>query len=634
MNPQHKDILDLRQQAIDQKAVHSKLGAWLTDGGAHFMVWAPKCRSVEVVSEDKKVILSLKSEPKGYFSGFIPNVREGFLYKLRVDGKDSYPDPCSRFQPKGPHGPSMVISSDFEWHDSAWQNKGIQLHGQIVYEVHIGTFSEEGTFSGLMRELPELKKLGITLIEIMPIAEFPGRWNWGYDGVGLYAPSHTYGTPEDLKHLVDYAHSLGIAVILDVVYNHFGPDGNYLRVFSDDYFAPQHKTDWGEAINFDGRNCLESRKFFVQNACYWIEEFHLDGLRLDATQNIYDQSKFHILAEISKRTREIAWPKQIILIGENESQDTKLITSMEKGGYGLDALWNDDFHHTARVALTGRREAYYTDYLGRAQEFISLLKYGYLYQGQFYSWQDQNRGTFVCDELPAKSFVIYLQNHDQVANSLYGHRMTHETDLSVCRALTAFSLLAPQTPLIFMGQEFGATTPFVFFTDHHAQLGEDVFKGRKEFLAQFPSIALSQETVADPNNELAFISSKLKFEERQKNKAIYQLYSDLLKIRREHEVFNRQDRRLIDGAVLSENAFAIRYKHPQSDVLLIVNLGNDLDFSPCSEPLLAPSPQKTWTLFWSSDDVKYEGKGPVSAFTKKGWFIPGRCAQILISKTI
>lgn len=627
-------FVDQRAQVFkNSRAKEWHLGANPVESGVHFRVWAPQCRKVEVVLEEGGLAAALPAEAKGYFSGMVPDLTEGALYKFRLDGKEAYPDPCSRYQPQGPHGPSMVVNPGrFPWTDKVWQSKGIGLKGQVIYEVHVGAFSPDGTFAGLMKELDELKRLGITLIEIMPIHDFPGKWNWGYDGVNLFAPAHVYGTPDDLRHLVDRAHRLDIGVILDVVYNHLGPDGNYLQPFSRDYFTDRYWTDWGEAVNFDGPNSPEVREFFLANACSWIREFHLDGLRLDATQNIYDQGKTHILAELSQRTRAAAAPKSILLIAENESQEVRLVTPLQKGGYGFDAVWNDDFHHAAQVAVTGRREAYYTDYLGRPQDFIASVKHGYLYQGQFYSWQNKTRGTYVGDDIPAASFVVYLQNHDQVANSLDGKRITHHIDEGVSRALTTLLLLGPQTPLLFMGQEFAASTPFLFFADHHRELAALVFKGRKEFLSQFPSIAAAQDQVADPSDPQTFEKSKLKFEERQTHRAVYQLHQDLLKLRREDPVFHAQDRSAIEGAVLTEQAFALRFKGAESDRLLVINLGTDVDFTPCSEPLLAPRAQSPWQFVLSSEDPRYGGQEIVKAVTKnQQWFLPGRCAQIFKS---
>ena len=359
-------------------------------GGVHFRVWAPERNRVEVVGQGQggpEAAGRLEREADGYFSGSIENVGEGFRYRFRLDDTAGlYPDPASRFQPEGPHGPSQVVDPErFSWTDGEWQ--GIALRGQIVYELHVGTFTPEGTWRAAARELKELADLGITVIEMMPIADFTGRFGWGYDGVDLFAPTRLYGGPGDLRHFVNEAHRLGVAVILDVVYNHLGPDGNYLRQFAVDYFTDRYVTDWGEAINYDGPNSGPVREFFTANAGYWIAEYHFDGLRLDATQQIYDQSADHILKSIAQAVRQAAPERKTIVVAENEPQETRLARTAEQGGFGIDALWNDDFHHSARVALTGHKEAYYIDYLGTPQEFISAVKYGYLYQGQYYTWQ-------------------------------------------------------------------------------------------------------------------------------------------------------------------------------------------------------------------------------------------------------
>ena len=321
----------------------------------------------------------------------------------------------------------------------------------------------------------------------MPVADFPGRFGWGYDGVNLFAPTRLYGRPDDFRQFVDQAHANGLAVILDVVYNHIGPDGNYLAAFSDAYFTDRYLNEWGEAINFDGPDAGPSREFFIANAGYWIDEYHLDGLRLDATQQMFDSSPTHILTEIGQRVREMARGRATIISSENEPQETKIVRPVEQGGYGLDALWNDDFHHSAMVALTGRNEAYYTDYHGTPQELISAVKYGYLYQGQHYSWQKQRRGTPALDLAPSV-FVSFIQNHDQVANTARGERVHTQTSPGRYRAMTALMLLAPATPMLFQGQEIAASAPFLYFCDHDPELASMVKAGRTEFLRQFPSI--------------------------------------------------------------------------------------------------------------------------------------------------
>ena len=371
----------------------------------------------------------------GYFEVRAPGAADGDRYVFVLADGTKLPDPASRAQPDGPHGPSRVVDpTRFRWTDDAWQ--GVRLRGQIVYEMHVGTFTREGTWAAAAAELPELARLGITLIEMMPIAEFPGAFGWGYDGVDFWAPTRLYGTPDDLRAFIDKAHSLGVGVILDVVYNHAGPDGNYLAQFAEEYFSVRHETDWGAAINFDGERSVPVRELFVENAGYWIDEFHFDGLRLDATQNTYDDSDDHVLAAIGRRARAAAGRRSIVLIGENEPQETRLVRPHGKGGYGIDALWNDDFHHSALVALTGQSEAYYTDYTGSPQEMISAVKWGYLYQGQRFEWQKQRRGTPGLDLEPA-CFVAFLENHDQIANTARGERVHARTSPGKNRALTA-----------------------------------------------------------------------------------------------------------------------------------------------------------------------------------------------------
>ncbi|HEY0511009.1 MAG TPA: alpha-amylase family glycosyl hydrolase, partial [Thermoanaerobaculia bacterium] len=341
------------------------VGAEVVPGGVHFRVWAPLRRRVEVLfaedteeaAEEWPVEFELTPEAGGYFSGLVPGAGAGALYKLRLDGGGAFPDPASRFQPQGPHGPSRVVDpSTFDWTDGGWP--GIGRDGRVIYELHAGTFTPEGTWEAAERELAALADLGITVVEVMPVAEFPGRFGWGYDGVDLFAPYHVYGEPDGFRRFVDRAHAAGLGVILDVVYNHLGPDGNYLTQFSATYFTDRYTNDWGRAINFDGAGSGPVRELFVANAGYWIDEFHLDGLRFDATQDVKDASQDHVLAAVVRRAREAAGGRSVYNVAENESQNTRLARPPEEGGYGIDALWNDDFHHSAYVALTGRNEAY------------------------------------------------------------------------------------------------------------------------------------------------------------------------------------------------------------------------------------------------------------------------------------
>ncbi|MBI4503639.1 MAG: malto-oligosyltrehalose trehalohydrolase [Gemmatimonadetes bacterium] len=606
------------------------LGAHVEPGGVRFRLWAPKRRRVEVVLEsDGSRVVALEPDGDGYFSGLIEGVRPGDLYRYKLDGGDAFPDPYSRFQPDGPHGPSEVIDPGaYRWRHSPPSD--LRLAGQVIYEAHVGTLTPEGTYLAAISQLAELKRLGITMIEIMPLAEFSGRWGWGYDGVDLFAPFHHYGRPDDLRRLVDEAHGLGLAVILDVVYNHLGPDGNYITQFTDTFFSTREDTDWGQRINYDGPGSAGVRQMMIRNACHWLVEYHFDGLRLDATMEIHDDSPVHLLAELSNEARATA-VRPILLVGESEPQDVRLVAPTERGGWGLDALWSDDFHHASRVALTGQRGAYYFDYTGSAQEILSCVKRGPLFQGQRYEWQDQPRGWTVRRE-PAQSFVFYLQNHDQVANQLTGERLHHLCHPGRYRALTALLLLAPETPLLFMGEEFAASAPFLYFSDHHPELQAAVDSGRIDFLYQFPNMKHieAQQAVPPPGAAETFMRSKIDFSEREEHHPVYRMYRDLLRLRRRDPVIARQDRFALDGAVLAPEAFVIRFfGERDDDRLLIVNLGPDRELIPAAEPLLAPVDRGKWKIMWSSESVRYGGLGVVPPYGRKGWRLQGTSAVLL-----
>ena len=608
-------------------------------GGVHFRVWAPQRKSVEVVIEGPHAVGTgpgtschrLERESDGYFSGLVPGARPGTLYRYRLDGDQAFPDPASRFQRDGPHGASQVVDpAAYAWKDEAW--KGAPLAGQVIYEMHVGTFTREGTWQSALRELRELAACGITALEVMPVADFCGRFGWGYDGVDLFAPTRLYGTPDDFRAFVDHAHSCGLAVILDVVYNHLGPDGAYLREFSPQYYTDRYENEWGEPINFDGPGSAAVREFFVSNAAYWVDEFHVDGLRLDATQQIFDASPTNVQLEIARAVRDAARGRETLVIAENEPQHVKLVKPVVEGGYGMDALWNDDFHHSATVALTGRNEAYYSDYTGSAQELLSEVKWGYLYQGQRYRWQGKRRGTPTFGLAPA-AFVNYIQNHDQIANSAFGRRMQLLTSPGRYRAMTALLLLAPGTPMLFQGQEFAASTPFLFFADHKPELAQLVCKVRKDFLSQFPSVASKEvvERLPNPCTEESFVRSKLDFSERETHAEAYALHRDLLRLRREDPVFRAQRHGGLDGAVLADEAFVLRFFGDTSadDRLVLVNLGRDLHYFPSPEPLLAPPEDCAWKTAWSSEHPRYGGQGTAALETEDGWKIPGHATVVM-----
>lgn len=629
-------------QSANFKVQHQRrlpIGAEVTsDGGTHFRVWAPQCQTLEVAlgadrGDNSGELIELTRDEKGYFAGHVEQAQAGDRYYYRLDHEELCPDPASRFQPEGPHGPSQIVNpQEFSWSDQDW--KGCGSENQVVYEMHVGTFTQEGTWSAAIHELPYLAELGITVIEVLPVADFPGEFGWGYDGVNLFAPTRLYGSPDDFRHFVDRAHQLGIGVILDVVYNHLGPDGNYLSKFTEAYFTDRYENEWGKAINFDGPDSEPVREFFLSNVQYWIEEFHLDGYRLDATQQIYDSSSDHILAEITCRARATGENRTILLIAENEPQLDKLVRPLDESGYGIDALWNDDFHHSAMVAMTGRNDAYYSDYLGNPQEFISAAKWGYLYQGQWYSWQKQRRGTY-CLDLPPQAFVHFTQNHDQIANSGSGKRCHELTGPGRFRTMTALLLLGPQTPMLFQGQEFAASSPFFYFADHNPELAALVGKGRGDFLKQFVNLATPemQARLPNPSDRETFTQSKLDHREREENQWALELHRDLLQLRRSDPVFRQAQRGKIDGAVLGPETFVLRYFGNQGDDrLLFINFGRHLNLDPSPEPLLAPPRGKSWEVLWSSEAPVYGGEdiGPLE--TEDNWHVPGEAAIVMASQ--
>jgi maltooligosyltrehalose trehalohydrolase len=594
-------------------------------GGVHFRIWAPAARSVAIELEGQ-LPRELAPEPRGYYSGLVEEARTGSRYRIHLAGRDgALPDPASRFQPDGPHGPSEVVDpTEFEWSDGDW--RGIPPERLIIYELHVGTFTAEGTWAAAEKRLPALADLGITCVEMMPVADFVGEFGWGYDGVDLFAPTHLYGRPDDLRRFIDRAHGLGLAVLLDVVYNHLGPDGNYLTAYSPAYMSDRRGTEWGDALNFDGRDRGPVREFFIANAGYWIDEYHFDGMRLDATHRIYDSSDEHILAAIVRRVRAAGGASTTFIAAENDMNAARLVRPSEAGGFGLDAMWNDDFHHAARVALSGRREGYYRDYRGTADEFVALAKHGFLFQGQ----DKRARGTAALD-LPPQSYVVYLENHDQIAHSAAGKRGHELASPGDWRALTAYLLLSPSIPLLFQGQEFSASAPFLFFADHQGELGRLVRKGRAKFLAQFASLASpeAQARLDDPGVPETFRRCALDDRERERNLQALALHRDLIALRR--DVLPTILR--IDGATLNDRAWVLRYfTEDGRDKLLIFNLGHDLVLESVAQPLLGPIEERPWRLVWSSEDPRYGGDGTPDPFADGVWNVLGRAAAVLASR--
>jgi maltooligosyltrehalose trehalohydrolase len=505
-------------------------GADVIDGGVHYRTWTPGKAKVEVViyKPDGAIArtVTLAAAEDGYFSGTDEHGRAGDLYKYRFDGQ-ARPDPASRFNPAGVHGPAQVVDPlGYEWHDDGWSAPA--LAELVIYELHIGTFTGAGTFAGAIEKLDHLLKLGVTALEIMPVAEFPGARNWGYDGVLLYAPSRAYGQPSDLRALVDAAHARGLAVILDVVYNHLGPDGNYLGNYSRDYFNPAHKTPWGDAFHFELKPV---REFFAENPGYWRREFHVDGFRLDATHAIVDTSAKHFLSEVAERVHSLGG----FVMVEDERNEPRLLLPPERSGMGLDACWADDFHHVVRVMLTGAREGYYRAYEGTLDELTETLRDGWLLHGE----ERRRKGpaeSAECAPLAPEQFIFCISNHDQIGNQAFGQRLNTSITPAAYRAASALLCLVPYTPLLFMGQEWGATTPFQYFTDHQPELGGRVTEGRRE---EFSGFSLFRDPAArakipDPQAEETFLRSKLQWPEldRDDHRATLSLYEELLYLRR------------------------------------------------------------------------------------------------------
>ena len=552
------------------------LGANVVEGGVRFRVWAPNAKRVEVEIErcGGAERHPLAPEADGYHAGTVEKAAAGDRYRYPLDGGKGFPDPASRSQQDGPHGASEVVDPGrFRWADGGWA--GIGADGLAIYELHVGTFTPEGTFDAVVERLPDLKELGVTAIELMPLAEFPGQRSWGYDGVDLYAPASAYGGPAGLRRLVDAAHAIGLGVLLDVVYNHFGPDGNYLRVYAADYFTDRHSTPWGDAINYDGPRSEHVRHFVLQNVRYWLEEYHLDGLRLDATHAIVDTSRRHLLAEIAEVVHGLEG-RRAVVIAEDHRNLVEQIRPPDHGGLGLDGVWADDFHHALRTYLTGEREGYYANYTGSLADVATTIEQGFLFQGQKRPATGELRGTRVTDE-PARAFVFCSENHDQVGNRALGERLAHLIDRERYLVASAVLLFTPETVLLFQGQEFAASSPFQFFTDHNPELGKLVTEGRRKEFAGFAAFAdpARRERIPDPQAASTFERSVLRWEEREINAEVYELYRTLLGLRRDDPVLRRQDRSATRARALADDLLAIRRWHGEAERLLLANFGDE-----------------------------------------------------------
>jgi maltooligosyltrehalose trehalohydrolase len=513
------------------------MGACFDADAVTFRVWAPTYRHVELVvrpGDPSMQRLLLTPVEEGIFTLTLQGVLPGDLYEYRLDGNGPFPDPASRFQPRGVHGPSAVVDPHaFAWSDTGW--RGVPLERAVIYELHVGTFTDAGTFAGVTARLPYLADLGVTVVELMPVADFPGDRNWGYDGASLFAPARAYGTPDDLRRLVDTAHRLGLAVILDVVYNHFGPDGAYASVFSPFYFSTRHRSPWGAAVNLDGEGARQVREFFIENALHWLHEYHFDGLRLDATHGLIDDSPRPFPAELAARARASLPTRQLLLIAEDERNLAAIVRAPAEGGWGLDAVWADDFHHQVRRMTAGDRDGYFEDYRGTTEDLAATIRQGWFYTGQFSAHHARTRGTDPSG-VPLDRMIVCIQNHDQIGNRPFGRRLHHQIEPALFRALSALLLFVPETPLLFMGQEWAVSTRFLFFTDHHAELGELVTKGRREEFSRFDAFAdpVMRARIPDPQAPSTFADSRLRWDEIENgpHAGILELYRSMLRLRR------------------------------------------------------------------------------------------------------
>lgn len=545
----------------------------LADGGVRYRAWSTLSDGLKVRVQRRDggdvVELPLAREASGYHHVFDENGSAGDLYQFVFPDGRACPDPASRWQPRGVHEASMVIDPcEFTWTDSDWQRP--PFRDLVIDELHLGTFTAEGTFLAAIERLPHLAELGVTAIELLPVADFPGERNWGYDGVLLYAPARAYGHPDDLRALVDAAHRLGLTVILDVVYNHFGPDGNYLGVYSPSFQSAKHETPWGAAINFDGPESAPVRAFYLANLWYWMEEFHIDAFRLDATHAIIDESPRHILEEMAELVQE----RGGYVIAEDERNEARLITPREHGGYGFNAVWADDFCHTVMGGLI-RDPSYAMDFTGGATELVDTLHHGWGYRGKFSEKHQQPRGT-ECRQVAPERFVWCLSNHDQAGNRALGERLHHLTSAEAFRAATTLLCLGPYTPMLFMGEEWAASAPFRFFTDHHEELGQLVTAGRRREFRRDPEFSDPEkaEKIPDPQALETFTASKLNWAESEapEHAPTLALYRELLRLRRENAVFRPADRASWAVAELSSGALALRWHAEPAEWLLVVDL--------------------------------------------------------------
>ncbi len=577
------------------------LGANLMDGeSCSFLVWAPNVRDVQLQIEGaRKCHIEMNPTKNGYFHCCASTIPAGTRYFYVLDGQKKRPDPASKYQPQGVHGPSQVCSDAFDWTDSVWS--GISLESAVFYELHVGTFTPEGTFDAIIDRLPALKSLGITLIELMPVAQFPGERNWGYDGVFPYAVQNSYGGPHGLRRLVNACHSLGIAVGLDVVYNHLGPEGNYLHDFGP-YFTDRYKTPWGDAINFDGAQSDEVRRFFLENALYWIREFHVDALRLDAVHAIIDVSAKRFLEKLTERVRDLSLQlgRNVHVIAENDRNDARSLKPLELGGFAFDSQWNDDFHHSIHALVTGERQGYYQDF-GSIHHLARACREGFVYSGEYSAFRKCFHGSSSA-ETTNQQFVVFSQNHDQVGNRAQGERLSQLVDFETQKLIAGIVLLSPFIPLVFMGEEYGEVSPFQYFVSHEDQgLLEKVRKGRRREFGDFEW----SNAIPDPAALETFARSKLHWDTRGtgQHRILLLFYAELLRLRRTLPELSNLSKADTDVTEVGPDALIIRRTHGTDCAITLFNFGQ------ASVRLNTPPDRFRWQKQLDSRDEKWGGPG-------------------------
>jgi maltooligosyltrehalose trehalohydrolase len=578
------------------------LGAsFLGDGRTRFLVWAPLARKVDVhLLAPHEKLVPTESGEGGYHRAMVDGIEPGSLYLYQLDGGKERPDPASRFQPEGVHGPSQVTSPHFDWEDASWL--GLELQDYTIYELHVGTFTVENTFEAVIPYLDELRELGITAIELMPVAEFPGTRNWGYDGAYPFAVQNSYGGPEGLKRLVNACHKLGLAIVLDVVYNHLGPEGSYLAEFGP-YFTDSYKTPWGAALNFDGPYSDEVRRYFIENALYWVTEFHVDALRLDAVHAIVDHSAVPFVEELAEAVHHRAegLSRRIHIIAESALNDARLVRPQELGGYGLDAQWNEDFHHSLHTLLTGERTGYYQDF-GELGQLVKALGEGFVYSGQYSSYRRRRHGSSSRD-VPAHKLVVFAQNHDQVGNRMLGERLSELLPFEGLKLTAGVVLLSPFIPLLFMGEEYGETAPFQYFVSHSdPDLVEAVRRGRREEFKAF----VWQGELPDPQDEGTFRRSWLNRSLRGEghHAVLFEFYKELFRLRKTIAALANLSKEQME--VLSydkDQVLFLRRWSGNSEAFAVFNFG-DIEAT-----VAAGATKGRWRKLLDSADERWRGKG-------------------------